>query len=117
MYDFREKMPTERTRGPRRRRRRSSRSVSPPSAYRLSFQERFGWVVLIAYLVALTVALLLPEEYLPSWLEGRPGMFQSRIGNDKVAHVIDTGRARVDSSCAAEAAEVCPQRAIVEVDE
>jgi ferredoxin len=39
------------------------------------------------------------------------------VGNDKVAHVIDTGRARVGSTCAAEAAEVCPQRAIVEVDE
>jgi ferredoxin len=39
------------------------------------------------------------------------------VGNDKVAHVIDTGQARANPPCAAVAAEVCPQRAIVEVDE
>jgi ferredoxin len=38
------------------------------------------------------------------------------VGSDKVAHVTDTGQARTQTLCAAEAAEACPQRAIVEVD-
>jgi ferredoxin len=39
------------------------------------------------------------------------------VGNDKVAHVIDTEQAPMDSPCVAEAAEVCAQRAIIEGDE